>query len=208
MKSLIECFKIVMTGNREASRKAAREVRRLVYSSGNGRDKYQDIKNIINSAPNEYAKISEEWRQENFVMAVSVMYFLHDKENQPDFIFSWLFELIQHNNGNIRHAVVRMFENELGPLSYHIRFPNEESNQIRELLPEKSDQILFGLFINLTQLLNDLWKPIYKKYKYIHSLPTGPYKSVQMVLGYLEEYCGREYMEKLEKSVTIKTNAR
>ena len=82
MKSLIECFKMIMTGNREVSRKAAREVRKLVYSSGNDRDKYQDIKNIINSAPDEYLKILEEWRQENFVMALSVMYFLHDKENQ------------------------------------------------------------------------------------------------------------------------------
>ena len=91
MKTFIEYFNIILTGDRDTSRKAAREVRKLLYSSQGGDDKYKEIKNLVNNAPDEYAKISEEWRQENFVMAISVIYFLHNRENQPDFLFPWLF---------------------------------------------------------------------------------------------------------------------
>ena len=134
-------------------------------------------------------------------MAISVMYFLHDKESQPDFLFPWLFNLLQHENGYIRHAAVRMIEDELGPLSYHIRFPGEKPAFRHEgLLPERADRILYELYANLSGLLNDLWKPAYKRYKYIHSLPSGPYKSVQMILGELREDCGDKYMEQLGKT--------
>lgn len=203
MKSLTGCFNIILTGDRQNSRTAARQVRKLVYSSATDRTKYDDIKRLISSAPNEYAKISasENWRQENFVMAISVMYFLHDKNSQPDFLFPWLFDLLQHENGYIRHAAVRMLENELGPLTYYIRFPGEKLAFRHEgLSPELADRILYGLFANLTTLLNDLWKPAYKRYKYIHSLPSGPYKSIQMILGELREDCGDKYMEQLEKT--------
>jgi len=47
------------------------------------------------------------------------------------------------------------------------------------------------LVLNLNELLRTLWKPAYKRYKYVHSLPTGPYKSVQMVVTNLEELCER-----------------
>ena len=202
MNSFSDCFKIILTGDKESSRKAARAVRKLVYGSSAGGEKYTDIKNLINNASGEYAKIPalESWRQENFVMAISVMYFLHDKEEQPDFLFPWLFKLLQHENGYIRLAAVRMFENELGPLTYHVRFPDEKMTFSHEkLLPDHADKILFGLYMNLNDLINDLWKPAYKKYKYIHSLPSGPYKSVQMVLGYLEEDCDKEYIKRLEQ---------
>jgi len=204
MKSLTECFQTILTGNQQASRAAARQVRKLVYSSATDRTKYEDIKKLINSAPTEYAKIFEDWRQENFVMAISVMYFLHDKENQPDFLFPWLFDLLQHENGYIRHAAVRMIENELGPLTYHIRFPGEkQAFRHEELSSEMADKILYGLYANLSGLLNDLWKPVYKRYKYIRSLPSGPYKSVQMILGELSEDCGDEYVKLLEKTLDM-----
>jgi len=206
MKSLPECFNTILNANRQSSRVAARRVRKLVYASATGRDEYEDIKRLINSAPDEYAKISasEGWRQENFVMSISVMYFLHDKESQPDFLFPWLFGLIQHENGYIRHAAVRMVENELGPLTYHIRFPGEKrAFRHEELSPELADRIIYGLYANLSALLNDLWKPAYKRYKYIHSLPSGPYKSVQMIFGELRDDCGNKYMEKLEKTFDI-----
>lgn len=201
MNTFTECFKTILTGEKVESRKAARQVRKLLYSSSNDRSKYEDIRPLINKAPEEYLKIFENWRQENFVMAISVMYFLHDKESQPDFLFPWLFDLLQHDNGCIRYAAVRMFENELGPLTYHIRFPGEKQAFRHEgLSSERADRILYELFANLTILLNDLWKPSYNKYKYIHSLPSGPYKSIQMILGELREDCGDKYMEQLEKT--------
>ncbi len=189
MKTFSECFNIILTGDRGASRQAARQIRKLVYGSAG--DKFKDIASIIKNAPKEYEKITESFRQENFVIAVSVMYFLHDKKNQPDFLFPWLFHLIQHPNGNIRQAAVRMFKQELGPLTVHIRFPNEKSAFYRlRLSPEQADLILLKLSANLNDLIKNLWKPAYKRYKYISSLPNGAYKSIQMVLGQLAEDCG------------------
>ena len=128
MTTFIKIFDTILTADKDTSRKAAREVRKFLYRSHSDRNDYDDIKNIIDSAPGEYTEISEDWRQENFVIAVSVIYYLHDKESQPDFLFSWLFHLLWHKNGNIRHAAVRMIEHELGPLTYHLRCPGKKSS--------------------------------------------------------------------------------
>ncbi|MDP3043528.1 MAG: hypothetical protein Q8N21_03940 [bacterium] len=194
MKTFIELFNIILTGNKDDSRKAAREVRKLLYSSRSGQ--YEEIASIIKNAPDEYVNIKEDWRQENFVIAVSVLYFLHSKESQPDFLFPWLFHLLQHQNGNIRHAAARMLKNELGPLTVHIRCPNEKFGD--RLTPKQADFVLLSLFIGLNNLLADLWKPAYKKYKYVSSLPASPYKSIQMVLSRMEEDCGEAYMKQLK----------
>jgi hypothetical protein len=196
-KTFLELFAIILTGNKDDSRKAAREVRQLLYNSRNG-GKYESIKIIIKNAPKEYVKITEDWRQENFVIAVSVLYFLHGEENRPDFLFPWIFCLLQHKNGNIRHAAVRMIENELGPLTVHIRIPDYKQSKLKS---EQSDFILLNLFISLNDLLVYLWKPVYKKYKYVSSLPTCPYKSIQMVLNAMEDDCDKSYMERLKKSI-------
>lgn len=188
MKTFSESFKSILTGDMATSRAAAREIRKLVYSSNNSKDTYREIKNIINSAASEYVKIFEGWRQENFVMAISVMYFLHDREDKPDFLFSWFLHLIQHPNGNVRHAAVRMFEQELGPLTCHIRFPGRESGYAK-ITKEQADSILFSLRSNLEALATDSYKPSYRKFRYINSLPSGTYKSIQHILSCLEEYC-------------------
>jgi len=188
-------FQTILTSNKEDSRKSAREVRKLLYSSTDYNGRYDEIENAINNAPKEYENILEDWRQENFVMAVSVMYFLHNKENQPDFLFPWIFSLIQHKNGNIRNAGRRMLEIELGPLTVHIRCPEYKQSKSKS---ERSDFILLNLFINLNSLLVATSKPAYKKYKYIDSLPSSPYKTIQMILGIMEEDCGKEYIKNLE----------
>ena len=88
MNTIKECFDTILRGNKEKSRLAARGVRKLVYSSSaSGREKYGEIAALVRTASENYLRISEDWRQENFVMAVSVIYFLHDRENQPDFLF-------------------------------------------------------------------------------------------------------------------------
>ena len=79
-------FNTILTAKKDDSRKAAREVRKFLYSSHSD-GKYDDIKLIIENAPREYVNIREDWREENFVMAVSVLYFLHDRKSQPDFLF-------------------------------------------------------------------------------------------------------------------------
>ncbi len=198
MQTFLECFNLILTGNKEKSRQAARRVRKLLYGPGKSKDDFKTISSIVENAPREYKKISEEWRQENFVVAISVLYFLHNKKDQFDFLFPWLYGLIQHPNGNIRYAVVRMFENDLGPLTAHIRIPEIRANYSKNPKYKKADDILFGLFVNLLNLAHDLEKPSYQKYKYISSIPSGSYKSVQMVLASLSELCGEDYMEQME----------
>ena len=197
MNTIKECFNTILRGDKEKSRLAARRVRKLVYSSSaEGREKFEEIAALVRTAPENYARISEDWRQENFVMAVSIIYFLHDRENQPDFLFPCLFQLLQHPNGYIRHAAVKMITHEIGSLTYHIRFPHEKSNW-HKFSPEQADMILHSLFASLNGLLSALWQPKYKRYKYIDSLPPSPYKSVQMVLAELEYSCGKEYIGRL-----------
>lgn len=197
MNTIKECFETILNGGKEESRQAARRVRKLMYSSSaSGREKYEEIAALVRTAPENYTRISEDWRQENFVMAISVIYFLHGRENKPDFLFPWLFELIQHKNGYIRHAAVKMICHEIGPLTYHIRFPHEKSDW-HKFSPEQADNILYSLFVSLNQLMATLWQPKYKRYKYIDSLPASPYKSVQMVLFELEDSCGKKYIDSL-----------
>lgn len=201
MNTIKECFDTILNGGKKESRQAARMVRKFVYSSSaSGREKYEEIAAIVRTAPETYTRISEDWRQENFVMAISVIYFLHDRENEPDFLFPWLFGLIQHENGYIRHAAVRMLEHEIGPLTVHLRFPGDKSILEERLKPEQADNILYSLFVSLNQLMAALWQPKYKRYKYIDSLPAGSYKSVQMVLFELEDSCGKKYIDRLVRS--------
>src|SRR3989344_4320596 len=197
MNTIKECFDTILRGNEEKSRLAARGVRKIVYSSSaSGREKYEEIADLVRTAPENYLRISEDWRQENFVMAVSVIYFLHDRENQPDFLFPWLFQLLQHPNGYIRHAAVKMISHEIGPLTYHLRFPGEKSS-FHKFTPEDANMVLYSLFVGLDELLNAFWKPKYKRYKYIDSLLPSPYKSGQMILVELEESCGKKYIDRL-----------
>lgn len=192
-----KCFETILNGGKKESHQAARKVRKLVYSSSaEGREKYKEIAALIETAPENYARISDDWRQENFVMAISVIYFLHDRENKPDFLFPWLFQLLQHQNGYIRHAAVKMICHEIGPLTYHIRFPDEKSDW-HKFSPIQANNILRSLFASLNGLLSVLWQLKYKKYKYIDSLPSSPYKSVQMVLFELEDSCGKKYIDRL-----------
>src|SRR3989344_9432589 len=185
MKSFTELFKIILTDDQESSRKAAREVRKLVYGSSSGN--YDEITSVINNASKEYRKIKEDFRQEHFVMAISVMYFLRDREQEPDFLFPWLFHLLKHKRGNIRHCAVKMLCHELGPLTVHIRFPGERSKST-DLSPRQSDVILYDMYTGLEMMAREFYKPTYKRYKYIDSLPTGTYKSIQMVLARTAEY--------------------
>jgi hypothetical protein len=205
MKKITLLFNTVLTADKETSRKAAREVRKAVYGPGD-QDEYKVLKSIINNAPADYKKIQEDWRQENFVVALSVLYFLHDRENQPDFLFPWFFQLLQHKNGNIRQAAVRMVNHELGLLTYHIRFPGRSSD-FHGFSREQGDRILSGLEMNLHSLAENSWQEIYQKYKFINDLPSGTYKSVQLILGYLEDLCDEAYplpeTESLDKRQTI-----
>ena len=192
-----ELFNVILNGNKEDSRKAARKVRKLLYHSPHYDEKFKDIKSMVERAPERYLGILEDWRKENFVVAVSVLYYLHGgKKVSPDSLFPWLFDLLLHKNGNIRQSAVRMINTELGPLTFHIRCPEYKHSKSKI---EQFNTILLNLFISLNNLLDYLWEPKYKKYKYISSLPACPYKSVQMVLSEMEDSCGGKYMQHLKK---------
>ncbi|GEM_PF-928486 len=203
MNTIKECFEEILRGNKDESRRAARRVRELAYSSGVN-DKYEDIKNLIKNAPAAYEKISEDWKRENFTVAVSVIYFLRDEEIGPDFLFPWFFQLLLHPNGVIRYASVRMLSCDLGPLTVYIRVPGFKPDGLVSLKPEQADTILFSLFMDLNKLLEIAWKPEFKKYKYISSLPSSLYKSIQMVMAEIDELCGTGYMVELAEKYSQK----
>ncbi|MDP4007637.1 MAG: hypothetical protein Q8P68_00415 [Candidatus Peregrinibacteria bacterium] len=196
-KTFTELFDVILNGDKEESRKAARGVRKLLHDSKSG-GQYHEIQSIIENAPNEYVNIIEDWRMENFVVAVSVLYFLHGREQQPDFLFPWFLYLLKNQNGNIRNAARRMMENELGPLTFHIRCPEYEHSKSKS---EKSNYILLSLYVSLNELLGYMWEPKYKRYKYVDSLPTGSYKTIQLILFRMHESCGEIYMEQLKSKL-------
>ncbi len=197
-KTFIDLFKIILDGNKENSRKAAREVRKLLYRSPYYDEKFKDINLIVENAPKKYFDISENWRKENFVVAISVLYYLYEKEDLPDFLFPWLFYLLLNKNGNIRQSAVRMIKNNLGALTFHIRCPEYKHSKSKI---EQSDFILINLFLSLNDLLGMTWKPKYKKCKYISDLPVSPYKSVQMILDELKYSCGDKYIKHLKSQL-------
>lgn len=90
MNTIKECFEEVLRGNRDESRRAARRVGKLVFSSGVN-DKYKDIENLVENAPVAYEKISEDWRRENFTAAVSVIYFCTTKKLNRTFFSPGFF---------------------------------------------------------------------------------------------------------------------
>jgi hypothetical protein len=196
MTTFIDLFADILNGNRQSSHQAARAVRKQLYSpSLSYKNRHSDIQLIIEIAAAEYYKIKQDWRQENFVLAVSVIYYLHDYDKSPEFLFAWVFDLLQHSNGNIRQAARRMINHELGPLTAHIRYPDMKFEH--RFTPDEADLILLSLYVNLNNLAVVLSKPSYKKYKYVDSLPTSPYKTVEMTFIDMEESCGKAYMKRL-----------
>ncbi|MBP7795885.1 MAG: hypothetical protein KA059_03815 [Elusimicrobiales bacterium] len=127
MNSIKECFEIILNGNSENCRLASLAVRKVLYRTDNDRKKYEEIQEQINLAPENYKRINEEWRQVNFVKAISVIYFLHELDKGSDLCFPWFFQLLENKNGIIRYAAVRMILHELGPLTVHIRCPGKNS---------------------------------------------------------------------------------
>ncbi|NCS32714.1 plasmid pRiA4b ORF-3 family protein [bacterium] len=191
---LEELFHSILNDPKEDSRVASLAVRKYLYNSQEGVEKFKEIKKVLDTAPAVYAKITDDFRKEYFVRAVSTLYFLHDLENESDFLFPWLFELIQNPNGNIRYAAVRMFVTTLGPLTYFRRFPDhhktEENSVIKAkaLKPEKTEQILIALTLRLWEIANDTRKLAYKKVRYVQDLPSSIHKSVQLVIATIEDY--------------------
>lgn len=198
MDSIKSLFKVILDGDRKASTAAAREVRKFLYSSRGENQKYKDIVNELSKVQENYEQIVETWRLENYVVAISVIYFLRDKKSRPDFLFSWFYKLLLHENGLIRYAAVRMFGTEFGPLTVHVRFPDRIKfvSNYNEII--RNDSIILDVYNKLFDLSESLLKPLHKRYKYLDSLPVGPYKSVQMVIANLLDLCDEDYIINLE----------
>lgn len=195
-KPFNEIFAIILNAEKEESRVAARAVSKKLYNTSMERDDFDEIHLILDNAVTEYAKIEEDWRKENYATAVSVLYYLNNHENDPDFLHAWLLELVEHKNGNIRNAGRRMFELELCMLTLHIRLPDRNISKKKK---DTCDKVLLQLFIDMNIMLKNYWLPKYEKYTYIHELPASPYKTAQMILEKMEMLCGKKYFAELTK---------
>ena len=211
MNTIKECFYIILNGQKEDSRLATKQITKILYSAtaieSRAKQKHKDIDEVLKNPANKYAEIKEEWRQENFVRGISVIYFLRDEEVEIDYLFPWLFQLLQHSNGNIRQSAVRIICHELAPLTVYIRIPNyTDTYSHKKIAPEKCDQILFSLYTNLQKLAEIFYHSRYEKYKYIESLPVGPYKSIELILAEMEDLVGRKYMDHMRLQHQIISN--
>lgn len=197
-KTFTSLFDIILTAEKNESHEAASEVRKLLYKGNYDKKTYREIYSIVEDAPNKYVKIIEEWREENFVRAISVMHFSYVWHKQPNILFPWLFFLLTHKNGNVRNSARRMIENSLAPLTTHLRgdFFKHTDKKIKEF-----NSILFAIYYDLNLLLDSTWEPKYERYKYVDSLPTSPYKTVQMVLCAFKRICGKDFTKQVQKEL-------
>jgi hypothetical protein len=193
-------FQIILKAEKEKSRQASKDVRKKMYKTNDDKPSFDEISNLIKEAPKTFDSIKENWRKENFVKAISVIYFLRDLTEEPDHFFPWFFTLLENESGIIRQATVRMINIELGPLTVHIRCP-ESKHWSRKFSVETADLILRGLFICLYKLLHKYWKKSYENHKYINTLPPSPYKSVQIILRDMEYLCGEKYLKQVEEKI-------
>src|SRR3989338_11507785 len=113
MPTIKQIFDTILTGNKDKAKEAAGALRKNVFGGRKDEEENFDFKSYIADAPKIYGEIKEEWRREYFVRAVSVIYFLHGFENQPDLLFPWFYQLLQNKNGIVRHSPVRMITNDL-----------------------------------------------------------------------------------------------
>jgi hypothetical protein len=206
IKTTKECFDIILKGNKKDSHVARLSLRKIVYSNYKTSE-YKVIVRIVKDALRIYEKIDEEWRQENFIVALSTIYFLRDyKKYPPDHLFPLFLGLLQHSNGNIRYATVRMLRDEIIFLSIYLRLPEEEKKGDRQRKLE-FDHILYWLYVGLIRLSDviETWKKVdYEKYKYIDEIPSSSYKSVQMVIANMIEFCGEENIEAMNREMTLR----
>jgi hypothetical protein len=194
MYNIKQIFEEIINGDKKKSTEACRGLRKFVYSRQGEKNKYDGIQKIIDNAPETYKNLLNEWQQENFVLGISIIYFLRETKNKVDYLFDWLYKLLEHSNGIIRYSAIKMLEHDLGSLTVHTRHPGHTSDEVK---PKKAEEILFLMFNTLNHLSNKYFLPKYKKFKYVQSLPASSYKSIQMVLGTLDDYCGDKFFTKI-----------
>lgn len=206
IKTIKDCFDVILKGDKKESGLARKKVRKIIYGSGSSGE-YKHIKDIAGEALKTYEKIKESWRQENFIVALATIHFLRDyKKYPPDYLFPLLLALLQHSNGNIRYAAVRMLREEIAPLTLYLRFPEEENKKNREEKLE-FDSILYWLYVGLIRLSDSarsVSKINYSKYKYIEDMPSSVYKSIQLVFADMIEMCGEDNIHAMRRSMVMR----
>ncbi len=125
---LKEAYQKILYGTESEAKKAWQGMRKLVYSGGNG--KYDEIKKELEKVKENYKNIVEDWRREFYISSISIMYFLHHKESNPNFFLPFLLGLLENENGKIRYCAYKMISNDLGPLTVHLRHPGSTSDKI------------------------------------------------------------------------------
>ncbi len=196
MNSIKKCFDVILTADRKESRVAARSVHKVTFSTKTTED-YSNIKDVITNAGEIYSLLREPWRQEDFVHALSIIYFLRSDEEDLDENFPWFFHLLQDTNGRIRYAAVKMLCHDLGPLTVHIRCPEFINKEMSKRDCMESDRILRQLFSGLEILLQKTWESKHEKYTFVSDMPSSPYKSAQMVMVEMMDLCGEEYIKEM-----------
>jgi transposase-like protein len=91
---LKEAYQKILYGTEPEAKKAWQSMRKLVYSGGHG--KYDEIKEELENVKENYKNIVEDWRREYYISSISIMYFLHHKESDPNFFLPFLLGLLEN----------------------------------------------------------------------------------------------------------------
>lgn len=125
-------------------------------------------------------------------------------ENWAGFLLSY----IQHPSGKIRQAVIHASEYLISSIIVGLRHGEKEKKLTPDIKESvKKNKMRFGAFVmEVENLIDQYQRPRFKKYKYVSSLPTGVYKSLNKLIT--EVLLRSEYYEKLYQNLLNELRAK
>lgn len=97
----------------------------------------------------------------------------------------FIFTYIQHPSGKIRQAVLHAADYLIYDIAADLQFDGNDHHEISQSdrLRIQKNRERFGNFVStVEELLGQYDEPRYHRYKYIHSIPSGVYKSLQKLM--------------------------
>jgi len=123
------------------------------------------------------------------------LHFIGEKyfSDWSDFILAY----IQHPSGKIRQAIIKISDYLIMDLRMDFKYDfvrTKDKNLNRQEIIVSNKKKFCSFVFSIEDLTRQYYESIFKKYKYVDSLPIGVYKSLQMLLANLLE---AEFYEKM-----------
>jgi len=164
-----------------------------------------------------FSQIKDIDHQAYFINTLKWPLYFIGKKYFPDWS-NFILTHIQHPSGKIRQAIIKASDYLIIDLQLDFEyaaktFRNKDLKiqDIKNIIA--NDKKKFGYFvIALNDLIRQYYEPIFKKYKYINSLPTGVYKSLQILLANIfrsefYEKIYQDFLKELSFNESLKPNS-